>query len=73
MKKPVVGQILATRSGEEFVVENVFSTFDPDDEGSNPDGFCVQFAPVKGDMSAWEEDLLDHEFEAWCKSNGVSY
>ncbi|WP_303229423.1 hypothetical protein [Comamonas kerstersii] len=73
MRKPVVGQVLTTRSGEEFVVEDVFSTFDPDDEDSRADGFCVQFAPVKGGMAAWGEDLLDVDFEAWCKSNGVSY
>lgn len=73
MKKPVVGQILTTRSGEEFVVEDVFSTFDPDDEDSRTDGFFVQFAPVRGGITAWERELLDVEFDEWCKRNGVSY
>ncbi|WP_284336732.1 hypothetical protein [Comamonas sp. NoAH] len=77
MKKPVVGQVLATRNGEQFLVEDVFSTFNPDDEGASPDDFAVQLAPVKGlhaVQSDWEMDALFHdEFEEWCKRNGVSY
>ena len=77
MKKPTIGQVLATRDGHKFRVTDVSSTHDADDPDSDPSGFMVYLAPVDGlhaVVSAWEDDgLLDAEFEAWCRSNGVSY
>lgn len=77
MKKPKVGQVLATRSGEKFRVSDLISTFEADDPESDPNGFMVYLDPVDGlhaVASDWEADgMLNSEFEDWCSSNGVSY
>ncbi|CAN7504425.1 hypothetical protein LJR038_000673 [Acidovorax sp. LjRoot38] len=77
MKKPQVGQVLATRDGHKFQVADVSSTHDADDPDSDPSGFMVYLAPVDGlhvVVSAWDDEgLLDAEFEEWCRINGVSY
>lgn len=73
MKQPSVGQVFTTKRGEKFFVEDVFSTHDPEDEDSSPDGFMVFLAPVGAGLDAFGEELLDVEFQEWCEANGVSY
>jgi hypothetical protein len=76
MQRPNIGQVLATHTGNKFRVTDVSSTHDADDPDSDPAGFMVYLDPVDGlhaIASDWEDGLLDTEFEAWCRSNGVSY
>ena len=75
MKKPEIGQVLATASGQQFRVVNVTSTADPDEPETDGD-FAVLMDEVRGLHSladSGELDLLDFEFEAWCETNGVRY
>lgn len=77
MKRPEIGQVLTTQSGEKFRVSDVIPTHDPDDPDSDPEEFMVYLAPADGSDTVdwrWEDpDMLSSEFEAWCRSNGVSY
>ena len=77
MKKPQVGQILVTQAGQQFRVEQVTCTHDPDDPLSTPDEFSVSLQPMLGlhpvDLDWEAEDLFSDEFHAWCQRHRVSY
>lgn len=77
MQKPQVGQVLVTKTGQQFRVEQVTCTHDPDDPLSSPDEFMVSLQPMQGlhpvDLDWETDDLFGDEFEAWCQRNGVSY
>lgn len=75
MKKPEIGQVLATAGGQQFRVVDVYSLAEPD-EPDSVDDFGVELEGWTGLHAVpggFVMDLLHFEFEEWCQANGVSY